>query len=859
MKKRVVAVLLSLTMCSAMVAETGAAAIAEPFAEVVTEDAFSDEVSDNADGQNENGEVQTEDPEGSDGGSITIEDPDSEDATGNGTSDNTDGEITDNNTGGSSDMEASPDGLDHLEEEFSDGLFSSGDNMTETEQQAPVLEEENTEAAAASFESVDEEAHKATLLYTRWKQFGKAWKLSKLPKGKTVQENTAPDTGDVQQPTDNTEATEQEIPDDTAVPEVPADVMTVPEVQGESVVQDTAVTKTVEVMPEETADEGTADFSDEAAVVPETIPAEPETVPETEIETQTEETPAETAGAAVEYYRKTMVEVTTVDSKGNQLAKGIYYFDGNGNMVTGRFLMRKGTAGYTESSDGEYYFMESYKTSVSNPDTAAGKNLTPYNSDFGQMKSNFWVGRDLNKKTQYRYFGDNGRYKKMPAGAYKIFNNKDALYFADANGYLVQSKMTKGADGYYYYTNKFGQVYTDRLIKIQGYRYYFTSSGKRATWKNRWVRLGANTKNRYYYFGSVAGRVQEKKGIQKVTVNGKFVGWFLFTSGGNNVQNYWSKDRYFLPDGRMASGVTKVGKYYYFFERSSTTKYRGNRYKGTWIKYNNKYYYAASNGVLASNGWRNIKGGRYYFQNCTAVTNKRVKDPSTNKWGWLDSRGRYSTEWIIMDDAKNRARYMDPSTGYVLKNTTKTIDGVNYRFDKYGNRVSDRTNEFRQSSYYLECDRVNGVMTIYTNSKKNVPIKTVRVSVGNPGTPTPLMTNERIDRADRWQLLMGPSWGQYGTHVRGGIYIHSVASGQRHGNNLPAGEYLKLGNPASHGCIRCCVADAKWIWENCNGSRIRIFDGKYNANETFKGPLGRNPLTPLRGSGTFDPTDPEYN
>ena len=116
------------------------------------------------------------------------------------------------------------------------------------------------------------------------------------------------------------------------------------------------------------------------------------------------------------------------------------------------------------------------------------------------------VGRDLNKKTQYRYFGDNGRYKKMPAGAYKIFNNKDALYFADANGYLVQSKITKGADGYYYYTNKFGQVYTDRLIKIQGYRYYFTSSGKRATWKNRWVRLGANTKNRYYYFGSVAGR-----------------------------------------------------------------------------------------------------------------------------------------------------------------------------------------------------------------------------------------------------------------------------------------------------------------------------------------------------------------
>ena len=193
-----------------------------------------------------------------------------------------------------------------------------------------------------------------------------------------------------------------------------------------------------------------------------------------------------------------------------------------------------------------------------------------------------------------------------------------------------------------------------------------------------------------------------------------------------------------------------------------------------------------------------------------------------------------------------------------MKNTTKTINGVNYRFDKYGNRVNDRTSEFKRSNYYLECDRVNGVMTIYTDSSKKTPIKTIRVSVGLPETPTKVGTF-KITRADRWQLLMGPSWGQYGSHVVNGIYIHSVASGQPNGNNLPAGEYLKLGNPASHGCIRCCVADAKWIWENCNGSTIRVFDGKYKSDECFKGPLGRNPLTPLRGSGTFDPTDPNYN
>lgn len=74
--------------------------------------------------------------------------------------------------------------------------------------------------------------------------------------------------------------------------------------------------------------------------------------------------------------------------------------------------------------------------------------------------------------------------------------------------------------------------------------------------------------------------------------------------------------------------------------------------------------------------------------------------------------------------------------------------------------------------------------------------------------------------------------------------------------NLPVGEYLKLGQPASHGCIRACVADAKWVYENCNGSVIHIMDGKYKADDVFKGPLGKKPITPLRGAGNFDPTDP---
>ncbi len=518
----------------------------------------------------------------------------------------------------------------------------------------------------------------------------------------------------------------------------------------------------------------------------------------------------------------------------------------------------------------------------------------------GQMIKNGWASRATSKGAQWLYFGNDGRNQKQKSGAYRIYPKNNALYLLNSSGYLVRNKMMRAANKGYYLADKNGKVYTNKLVKYGRYRYYFTSSGKCAGWKNRWVKLNA-ANGRYYYFGKVAGRVQEKRGIQKVTVGRKFIGWFQFASNGNHFQDRMVSGRYYLPDGRMASGLRKVKGAYYFFERSSSKKYRGKMYKGTWVKYRNKYYLATSKGKLIVSGWRTYRGEKYYerssskkyrgkmykgtwvkyrnkyylatskgklivsgwrtyrgekyyFKNCVALTNQNIQYKD-GTYGYLDSRGRFNTGWTIISNSRNLVQYRDLKTGKKLRNCTKTIAGVNYRFDKKGYRVNDRTKEFRQKSYYVECDRVNGVMTVYTNSSKTIPIKTIRVSVGKAETPTPLGPYT-IKRADRWQLLMGPSYGQYGSHVTGGIYIHSIACGQPNPYNLPAAEYMKLGNPASHGCIRCCVADAKWIWENCNGSRIKIIDGVYSDKNTTKGPLGRNPITPLRGSGNFDPTDP---
>lgn len=739
-----------------------------------------------------------------------------------------------------------------------------------------------SEETSNPFEKSLNNGKEASLVYTRWEldTVQNKWRLCKLPEKKVV----------------SVMNTENEVTE-----EVPAEVMDAD----------------FSVAMEET--------SSEEAPTAEANETDAETVPSEQ---------AETSAEAKEYYTAEdgVVKIFTIDAEGKILTQGSYAFDKDGWLLTGR----------NQVSGSYYYFKTNSEAVISNNDLTP-EYKAPYNSDLGQMVTNLWMwdasaGRfyyycqttdqengkqkdpaanavycingeyyfllsncvpfvgeknttyngksglymfrkassasdipgkmvrntwystNTSKGTQWRFFGSDGRYAKKGIGAYKLLNNSNNLYLLDANGYLIKGKMTKAANNYYYLSNSSGVVYREKLVKYGKYRYYFVGDGRRATWKNRWVKCkGAG--NRYYYFGKTAGRVQEQKGIKKVTVNGKFVGWFYFSSAGNSYLNAWKSGRYYLSDGRMASGLTKIGDKYYFFKRSSSKSYQGKVYKSTWVKYSGKYYYASKNGVLAEKGWKRIKtDGKYYyfyFQNCTAVTNKTgIKRGNTT--GILDGRGRFITGgWFVFNNSKNYARYVDPKTGKIVKNKVKTINGVQYRFDKYGNRVNDRTKEFKRSSYYLTCDRVNGVVTVYTDSSKKIPIKTIRVSVGKAETPT-LTGTFTLTRSLRWQPLMGPSWGQYGTHVVNGIFVHSVASPERNDHNLPRGEYLKLGNPASHGCIRCCVADAKWIYENCNGSRIYVFDGSYKSDEAFKGPLGRNPLTPLKNNSKIDPTDPAY-
>lgn len=86
-----------------------------------------------------------------------------------------------------------------------------------------------------------------------------------------------------------------------------------------------------------------------------------------------------------------------------------------------------------------------------------------------------------------------------------------------------------------------------------------------------------------------------------------------------------------------------------------------------------------------------------------------------------------------------------------------------------------------------------------------------------------------------WKGLFGDVFGQYATQITGNILFHSVPYTEK-GNkaSLEYWEYDKLGTPASMGCVRLTVKNAKWIYDNCMaGTPVTFYE------DSNPGPLGK--------------------
>ena len=130
-----------------------------------------------------------------------------------------------------------------------------------------------------------------------------------------------------------------------------------------------------------------------------------------------------------------------------------------------------------------------------------------------------------------------------------------------------------------------------------------------------------------------------------------------------------------------------------------------------------------------------------------------------------------------------------------------------------------------KSPYYIVVYTGSQSAVVYGKDKNgayNVQVKAFTVSTGKKSTPT-AKGLYRIRAKYRWKTLMGPCYGQYCSSISPHYLFHSVPYYHKTTNSLYNNSYNNLGRAVSHGCIRMCVRDSKWIYDNCPvGTQVHV-------------------------------------
>ena len=382
-------------------------------------------------------------------------------------------------------------------------------------------------------------------------------------------------------------------------------------------------------------------------------------------------------------------------------------------------------------------------------------------------------------------------------------------YWVNGNGSLATGWINVGGTWYYmgengamktgwyqvkgvwYYSNGSGAMQTGWLNR-GGTWYYLTGSGAMAT---GWINLGGT----WYYLNPGNG---DMVGAGWHLINNK---WYYFGGSGAMYSNRWIGNYYVGGNGEMLTN-TWVGSYWVGADGKWIPNYDPD-VNANWVKSGNTWYYQRPNGSKLTNSWKRINGSWYYF----------------------GADGAMTTGW-------------------------KYVDGYKFYFGTDGKMVQDVDKLIgKQSSYRITVNRVKCQVTVYAANETGnycIPVKTFTCSVGKAGTPTHAGTYATLKKQNPVEL-MGPSWGKYGTQINNyGDWFHSVAcSNPDPTYALAAGNYNMLGQPASHGCVRLCVRDAKWIYDNCGlYTRVDISDTEYT-------PFDKAPTIKIPASQNWDPTD----
>ena len=168
------------------------------------------------------------------------------------------------------------------------------------------------------------------------------------------------------------------------------------------------------------------------------------------------------------------------------------------------------------------------------------------------------------------------------------------------------------------------------------------------------------------------------------------------------------------------------------------------------------------------------------------------------------------------------------------------------------------------TKYTLMVDVANQITRAYTydeNGEYTVLVREMICSTGTSRNPTPLGTTIMPKKRARWGYF--PTWdshAQYLTRIDSANAFHSVLYSAADETTLSVKSFEDLGSPASHGCVRLYVSDAKWIYDNCEaGTIITVYEGAYDPEYTMTLRRSLNPETLREGALIGSGRPPVYS
>ena len=166
----------------------------------------------------------------------------------------------------------------------------------------------------------------------------------------------------------------------------------------------------------------------------------------------------------------------------------------------------------------------------------------------------------------------------------------------------------------------------------------------------------------------------------------------------------WQKEngqwRYYENKKAVTNWKKIAGRWYYFNQDGvmlSDTVYddyllskSGAMVEDSWVKIDDKWYFATNSGKIIRNKWEKINGAWYRFDESGAMlTNTVYNDYLLQSSGAMHEKG-----WLKMDDKW----YYATDSGKIIRNKWEKINGSWYRFDESGTMLSKTI----YNEYYLK-------------------------------------------------------------------------------------------------------------------------------------------------------------